>query len=101
MRWQKWARRIVGLAGIGLAVTIYMLTRERPATVTHPGADLRGADMSAGAGTDTRQRGDKTVGTIVYEAIETYKDGRVRYTKPRFTNADGSVLSADVVESTG
>jgi lipopolysaccharide export system protein LptA len=103
VRWQTVARRIVAVVGLGTAVAIYVYTRPRPAPEPPPLAPSADptATVQAGAGVDARYRGDTLESKIQYAGIRQYSDGRVGYEKAHMTLANGTVLSADLIEGRG
>lgn len=103
MRWQKIARVLVVLVGLGTAAAVYFLTRER--TVAPPPPVMADADptakMQSGAGKDLRYRGDELLGTLTYERVRSYENSRVVWEKFEYRFNDGTRLSADLVEARG
>jgi len=103
MRWQRGARLAVAAIGLATALAVVLLVRERPAQVD-PGVTVPvdpGATMQAGSGVDTRHRGDERIGTVAYDEITHFKDGRTGYKNARVTLKDGTVLSAGFAETVG
>jgi lipopolysaccharide export system protein LptA len=103
VRWQTVARRIVAVVGLGTAVAIYVYTRPRPAPEPPPLAPSADptATVQAGAGVDARYRDDTLESKVQYAGIRQYSDGRVGYEKAHMTLANGTVLSADLIEGRG
>lgn len=100
MRWQKPARIAIAVIGLGTAVAVYTLTKKRPVIVNTPlavAADPT-ATLQSEAGEQMRTDGSKVTGKITYQRLRQYDDGRTVYDKARFELANGSVLSAEVVE---
>jgi lipopolysaccharide export system protein LptA len=102
VRWQGFARIGVAVAGVGAAVTLYVMTRERPATIERPAA--KGVDstatMQSGRGRDVRYRLAVKNAIIEYMSLSTYDDGRVRYETFTLTMVDdGTTVSADLVDA--
>jgi lipopolysaccharide export system protein LptA len=98
VRWQRAARWVVAVAGIGTAVALYTQTRERPAedrpSVATP-ADPEAISQSA-EGKYERYQGGTLVFSIEYDAIRRYESpARTEYDKARFRMDDGTFLAAD------
>lgn len=102
MRWQRAARWVVAIAGLGTAVALYVQTRERPAddrpTIATP-ADPE-ASVQSGRGTDVRFRNGDVQFTIEHDGMRLYPD-RTEYDKARFRVDDGTFLGADRVAVSG
>ena len=104
MRWQRVARMVLAAVGLGVAVLLYVNTRERPMPEAQPGGSLVAdpqATVQAGKGAQIRYRdGDKQF-TVEYTASSLYSDGRTVLEGARLTLEDGTIASADRVESQG
>ena len=83
MRWQRYARVLVALIGIGCAVALVAYSRKRPSPPPPPppvAVDPE-ATVQSGAGRLVRHKGNEEVGTIDYQSTKTYADGRVVFEK--------------------
>jgi lipopolysaccharide export system protein LptA len=103
VRWQRVARVVVAALGVGTAVALYMLTRPRPVTVrqsSSTNADPN-ATLQAGSGTNTTFRGNELERKLEYQSVRQYADGRIGWTGFKLTMSDGTVIVADVGETTG
>jgi lipopolysaccharide export system protein LptA len=105
VRWQRAARLLVAIVGIGCAVALFRYSRSRPPQVTAPPqvAVDPAATIQVGRGRTIRLRGDKDVGTIDYESSKTYADGHVMFEKPHIVSTDerGFEAWADRTETKG
>ena len=94
MRWQRVARAILAVVGLGVAVLLYVNTRERPTPQAQPGGSLVAdpqATVQAGKGAQIRYRdGDKQF-TVEYTASSLYSDGRTVLEGARLTLEDGTL----------
>ncbi len=105
MTWQRVARVVVALIGVGCAVALVMSTRQRPTPVVAPpqvAIDPK-ATVQGGAGRTVRHRGDKELGVIEYQSSKTYDDGRMVFEKPHIVSSDerGFEATADLSETKG
>ncbi len=103
MRWQRIARRVVAVIGLGTAVAIYALSRERP-VAERPGPSAErdpAATVAAGHGVQVRYRGSSKQFTLEYGAIRQYADGRQSWDDVRLSLEDGTTVSAKAGESRG
>ncbi len=88
MRWQRHAQIAVGVVGLGVAAALILTRRDRPVVTPPPpiGAIDPKSLIQGGRGTQFIPGKDGTSrGTLTYETIQTYDDGRMRFT--------GAVLS--------
>lgn len=103
MTWQRVARVALAVAGLGTAIAIVVLTRERPKTdrpsVATP-ADPN-ATLQAGRGTTLTFRDGKQVRQMEYEESVQNVDGKTVLKKVRLNVDDGTRFFADVVETSG
>jgi lipopolysaccharide export system protein LptA len=93
----------VALAGIGTAVALYVLTRERPSgprmsssTPADPAATVQ-----TGQGTQVRYKGSDKQFTLEYGSVKQYPDGRTGWTAVHLTLEDGTKIAADQAETVG
>lgn len=104
MRWQKPARWFVAIAGVATAVTLYVQTRERPATdlpqIATP-ADPAAISQTSQSSL-VRYNGGKVEFQMVADGGErVYENNRIVWSKARFRIDDGTLLCADEIEGTG
>jgi lipopolysaccharide export system protein LptA len=102
--WQRSARLVVALVGVGCAVAVYVLTRKRPEPAPLPAVSHadRAATVEAGPGTFTRRSGDAELVRITYESSRTYPDGHLAFDHAHIVSAShGLTLWADTVETGG
>jgi len=110
VRWQRVARLVVALIGIGCAVTVYVMLRPRPSTVVPeepPPAMLDAASTAVTKGT-TVKRVDTTTGQEIFsmsaDRTRVLADGREISEGVRLKFARGGVVytvAAGEAESTG
>jgi len=97
------ARLVVAVGGVGTAVALFTLTRERKPSATaliNEAADPA-ATIQSGKGTQFRFKdGDKQI-TIEYGSTRQYPDGRGGWTDLHFVMADGTDLKADEATTAG
>lgn len=101
MRWQRAARFVVAGVGLGTAVALVVLTRERPVVrppVVTPGGDPAAVFQSA-AGATVRHDGDRVVARVEYGQVRRYAD-RMEWEAFALTLDDGAKLSANRVTGT-
>jgi lipopolysaccharide export system protein LptA len=103
MKWQKAARLVVAIAGVGVAVALYVSTRERPVaerpatgTVADPDAVLQSSP-----GKQTRFQDGDTQFTLEYKSLRQLNDGRLLLEGVRMTAEDGTLIVADQTETRG
>lgn len=103
MRWQRAARWVVAVAGIGTGVALYVQTRERPAvdrpTVATPAADPLAISQSSD-GKLQRSRDGKVVFSLEWKLILQHAD-RTEYQHASVTLDDGTFLAADRIVTSG
>jgi lipopolysaccharide export system protein LptA len=100
MRWQRAARWIVAVAGLGVAVVLYTQTRERPAGRPAPGvpADPE-VRAESSAGTVIRLSDGEQAFELTHEGERVFQDGRTEWTKASIKIGDDTFLAADVITS--
>lgn len=106
MSWQRWLRLAIAIGGLGTAVALFTLQRERPKNApTQPlTAGDPAAQMQSGAGVDKRFADGAETGqwNLEYGATKTYEDGRVvREHIHMLFKDDGTEVWADNVEIKG
>ncbi|MCC7007821.1 MAG: hypothetical protein IT184_03315 [Acidobacteria bacterium] len=101
MRWQKPARVIVAVIGLGTAAAIVLLTKDRPAVA--PQASTTPADPAAsyqsGAGETVRHEGNRLVARLEYGQVRRYDD-RMEWDDFALELEDGASLTARRVKGT-
>jgi lipopolysaccharide export system protein LptA len=105
MRWQRYARALVAVIGIGCAVALYAYSRKKPTHAPPPpqvAVDPE-ATVQSGAGRLVRHKGNEEVGTIDYQSTKTYADGRMVFEKPHIVSSGdrGFEAWADTSETKG
>ena len=103
MRWQKPARLAVAVIGIGTAIALFMLTRDRkpnPRAIVDSAADPT-ATVQSGQGTQFRYKGNDKQLTLEYATVKQQPDGRISWTGFHLVMADGTDVKGDVAESVG
>lgn len=101
MRWQRYARVLVALIGIGCAVALVAYSRKRPSPPPPPppvAVDPE-ATVQSGAGRLVRHKGNEEVGTIDYQSTKTYADGRVVFENPHIVSAGDRGFEAWALKS--
>ena len=96
MRWQRWLRGLVALVGLGCAVALYAYSRHSPPRVQPPPAvtvDPQ-AQVQYGAGRLVRHRGDQELGSIDYQGMKSYEDGRSVFDQPHIISSDARGFEA-------
>ncbi len=101
MRWQPVARVVVAAAGLGAATTLYLKTRERPAPVRPSAGTVADplAMVQAGDCKQIRYRDSSRQFTFEASSCAEMADGRRLSEGVKLTLEDGTVVSADRVES--
>ncbi|HKW03285.1 MAG TPA: LptA/OstA family protein [Vicinamibacterales bacterium] len=105
MRWQRYARALVAVIGIGCAVALYTYSRKKPPHAPPPpqvAVDPE-ATVQSGAGRLVRQKGNEEIGTIDYQSTKTYADGRMVFEQPHIVSSGnrGFEAWADKSETKG
>lgn len=104
MRWQRPARLIVAVAGIGIAVALYVQTRERPVADRPPVATPADPEARAQSSAGTELRfgvGGDVEFEIEHKGQRVYPDGRTEWDQARLRVSDGTFLAADFIETRG
>ncbi|HYN08642.1 MAG TPA: LptA/OstA family protein [Vicinamibacterales bacterium] len=102
MTWQRRARIVVAIVGLGCAAAVYFLARPRQAPVVAPvpTAPDREAEYQSGAGKYFHHDKDgKRVLELSYEKAFSYRDGRGLYEKVHAKFVEGHQIFADRVET--
>ena len=102
MTWQRRARIVVAIVGLGCAAAVYFLARPRQAAVVAPvpTAPDREAKYQSGAGKYFHHDKDgKRVLELSYEKASEYSDGRGLYEKVHAKFVQGHEIFADRVET--
>jgi lipopolysaccharide export system protein LptA len=98
MRWQRAARLVLVVVGLGCAVAIYLLTRERP-PLDPPPAPPPPADLDAkqfgGPGKLILMRGAERSGVITYTRSAEFPDGRMRLENGVYKDERGFTITAE------
>ena len=104
MRWQRVARLVLVVVGLGFAAAIYILTRERP-PVDPPPAPPPPADLDAkqfgGPGKIILLSGEKKSGEITFTRSAEFPDGRRRLENALYTDVRGYSFTAERVLARG
>ena len=102
MRWQKPARVVLAVAGLGAAAAVYFYARDRPqrAPAEKPVASDRNATVESGPGTTMRFSGDEKRVRYSFDSFKSYPDKEVLTKAHAVFEADGLELWADEVEFT-
>jgi len=104
VRWQRAARWLFAIAGLGCAVALYALTRERPAATNRDAGPVltKGATAQSSEGVANRYRLNLLIASIEHHGEEVFEDGRVVWKGATMTfKEDGTIISADSIESKG
>jgi len=91
MRWQRVARLVVAAIGIGCAVAIYLLTRERPVPAAGPTiADVDpNAALQSGRGVSYLHRDGRLRVEVRYERVKAFDDARQVFEEAHIKGLDG------------
>jgi hypothetical protein len=103
VRWQRSVRGVVAIVGIGTAVALYVMTRQRPVN-QHANASETAdptATVQSGKGTTFRYKDSERQWTVEYESGRQYDDGRAGWTGFHLVMADGTDVRADLAETVG
>jgi lipopolysaccharide export system protein LptA len=103
VRWQRALRVVVALVGLGTAIALYVMTRNRP---VNPHANASGtadptATVQSGQGMTFRFKGNERESTIEYASGRQYDDGRAGWTGFHLVMSDGTDVRADLAETVG
>ena len=105
MRWQKWARGVVAIGGVGCAVAVYMLygQRKEPPRNAPPPIIEPTTVSQAPSGDFRRTKDGRDTLLIRYASRTTYADGRMKFERAEMKSFGERPLEiwADVVESKG
>jgi lipopolysaccharide export system protein LptA len=103
--WRRHARIAVGVVGFGVAAALLLMRRDRPPVAPPPslGSVDPQSTMESQRGTWVIYRDEKRVGTIAFERIRVYDDGRQIFEQAvlKMEDDDPFEMSAGIAEGRG
>jgi lipopolysaccharide export system protein LptA len=103
MRWQKIARAVIALVGIGCAVAVYVLTRTPATSPQRPMTEPidPAATMQSGSGIEFRTRDGEKIAELNFRDRKVFPDRLVLSGVVYTLKKDGTEIRADQAETKG